>query len=248
MSYGVRLWNDSGVVTVDSEAIGPVYVGRATLVQAGGPDWNYYNPRWNSWRFQVTMPRAGFPPLAFVTLRDGQPVGVEYVAPAGGNVWEIGVYSAVRYSGNLTWDDPVEPEVFVFAPPGATQAGQYGMALYNAAGTLTWDLSQRPLWIRQMAAMSAPPDFSWSSFYDTSFGLSGLTKPAVLGSPNGSWSAMESATEQFADGRHAWLRSGGTVFRRPVLVHKDIITTAPDTFPTFFLGGTRAVIIEAAGL
>lgn len=251
MSYGSRVRNGSQEVVVDNRSLGPIYVGRGNYVGGGGYDTSGIVRRWRPYRYQITLPQAGWPPMVAVAARDGVVSFVDQIINISGSTWEVRVYSA-SYGSYLAFNEPVAPEVFVFAPPGASPAGAFGIALRNG-GALRWDLSQRPLWIRQLASLAGTNSGAGGSggFTDTSFGLiGGLGKPAIFMTTGGYWDALNSSTERYAQGSHGWCRSGSTVFRRPVMTYHEPGSNGASAlpFPSYSLAPTFAVIIDAANL
>ncbi len=251
MSYGFRVRNPGQEVVVDNRSLGPVYVGRGSYVGGGGYDTSGIVRRWRPYRYQITMPSAGWPPMVAVAAQDGVVSFVDQIFLVSGNTWEVRVYSA-SYGSYQAFNEPVAPEVFIFAPPGASPAGSFGIALRNG-GALRWDLSQRPLWIRQIAGLSATNNGSGGSsgFTDTAFGLiGGLVKPAIFMTAGGYWDAINYSTERYVQGSHGWCRSGSTVYRRPVLTYHEPGTDGASAlpFPSYTLSQTFAVIIDAANL
>lgn len=186
--------------------------------------------------------------MVAVSVPDGVAVCCSGASLISGTTWEVLVYSG-SYGSYIAFNEPVLPEIFAFAPPGAAPSGSYGVSLRDG-GVLRWDLSQRPLWIRQVAALSAVSS-GGAGFTDTSFGLiGGLTKPAVIGSPGGWWDAANDLTERYVQGRHAWCRSGSAVYRRPVMTYHTPGSNGTSVlpFPTYSLESTFAVVIDAANL
>lgn len=251
MSYGFRAKNPGLDVVVDSRSLGPVYIGRGSYVGGGGYDSGGLVRRWNAFRYRIDVLQAGWPPMVAVSVPDGVAVYVEQIFLVGGTTWEVRVYSG-SYGSYQVFNEPVAPEVFMFAPPGASPAGSFGITIRNG-GALRWDLSRRPLWIRQVVGLAATSNAAGGSvgFTETSFGLvAGLAKPAIFMSPGGYWDAINYSTDRYVQGTHAWCRSGSTIFRRPILTYHEPGSNGASAlpFPNYSLSSTFAVVIDAANL
>lgn len=250
MSFGLRVKNPAGDVVIDHRSLGPVYIGRPSLVEAGGEGpAGPLSRRWRPYRYLIDALTDHHPPIVFCALKPGTPVQVQYVQRVLGTprTWEIGVYSG-SYGSYLAFNDSVAPEVFAFSPPGPTPVGNFGVALKHG-GVLAWDLSRRPLWIRQLASMSGYADAGPGPFTESSFALiGGLAKPAILMTTGGYWSSTNYVTERMIWGSHGWSLEGGAVYRRPVLLYSDSGSGGGLPFPDYSLSPTFAVVIDAANL
>lgn len=251
MSFGLRVRNPGLDLVVDNNAMGLVYVGRPWLVQSGSYDTSGINRKWNFFHYRVDSLVDDVPPVIAATLQQGVAVQVESVQkqPGTARTWDVRVYSAI-YGSYLVFNEPAAPELFAFSAPAATPQGSFGIAIRNA-GVLRWDLSRRPLWIRQIAGLALLNNGNAGApgFTESSFGLiGGLVKPALAMSTGGFWQSTNGVTERHATGSHGWTRDGSSVYRRPVLHISEPGFGGSLPFPSYSLLDTFAVVIDAANL
>lgn len=163
--HGLEITNSSNKLVISSEALTYVYLGQATHVgttfgyEVGNPE--YVNPgggsqptyAWytSSLTYQITIDAADIM-VAFPVSQ--YPRNVTSITRAG-NVWTITIFSGsdVVQSGPPPPDSShlfcqttgaIQIPIYVFGLP-TVPSSAYGLALYNASGVLTADLTRQPL-------------------------------------------------------------------------------------------------------
>lgn len=241
MGYGIQCVNNSGELTISSDAYTFCYLGKATLSSvthyAGTVDSSAAG--YSVWTFNSSGP-------IIAALGLGASQGCIAGISQSGSTWTITVidYGAgsegpagAGYSYGVPRSDS---DVYVFGLPTVGGLPTYGVALYNASGVVTADLSKIGLVPKARASLATGSS--------TITGLPALTKPAIVGSP--SYQRFDSThsgsfwiNEMFLG---LWSYSGTTLSRGIVLQshEKDAtsITARTIVFPT------NVLLIEANGL
>jgi hypothetical protein len=175
--FGIQCTNSTtGELTLSSEAYTFGYLGKATFVSTT-PAQNVDSLSSTSGYSTWTFASAG-PILVALGLKSSGQSGVSLLGMSkSGSTWTIIVYDGgsgtVSPSSGGTYDaQNTTTDVYVFGFPASLPA--YGVALYNAAGTLTGDLSRLPL---TPAARISLADSVLAATIPV------LTKPAIIGHP-----------------------------------------------------------------
>jgi len=176
MTYGIQCVNNSGELTLSSEAYTFCYLGKATLASlvhyTGTVDSSAAG--YSTWTFNSSGP-------IIAALGLGSSQGRILSTTQSGSTWTITVidYGAgTEGPAGATYSYGVprsNSDVYVFGLPSVASLPAYGVALYNSAGLLTADLS------KQMLSPKARASLGTGS--STIAGLPTFTKPAIVGSP-----------------------------------------------------------------
>lgn len=170
MSYGFQVENPSGGLVLSADGFGMNYIGKASFVQnedapelnglyAGGTYTQFKRYRINS-----SSPLV-FP---FLELSSANVCGVAKVEQGAG-YWDFVIFN--QNSSNVCQ----AINIYCFGRP--TTRSSWGMNLFNADGTLAWDIGSQRLLMFQGVV-----DFGLNQ---TSATIPSLTKPAVLGFGSG---------------------------------------------------------------
>ena len=236
MPYGITCYNNGGQLTLSSESVTYGYIGKATHVSTvpagstGTDDGNGYTTYTINWAGPIVVA------LPVLTNATTALLGMTQ----SGSTWTISVFCSGGSVDSLGFDTQRVAEVFVFGRPVSVSG--YGMALYNAAGQLTGDLSRRPLANGQFIEFGAT---------DVLRPLTGYTKPAFIGSDTTEVKSTAGPTGGLWTNRErsgGWLwDSGGTQLGRPTYqslrIREDQISVNSTTrWPV------DVIIIEANGL
>lgn len=166
MGYGITTYNDSGGLTLSSDGRVYGYIGRATHVSTQQPPTNV-NIAENGYS-TYTINWAGDIIVALPVKTNGS-TSLLYQTRSG-NTWTILVHKGTGSLNSLGFDVEEATEVYVFGAPTSTPS--YGMALYNASGVLTADMTRRPLTFDKYLTFPSNT---------TTLAFSGITTPAVIG-------------------------------------------------------------------
>jgi hypothetical protein len=183
MTFGLTCVNDSGELTLSSDAYTLNYLGKATFVSssdfagsstastAGGSVWSF------NW--------AG-PIVCAIGLKSSGQAGVRITSVArsstSSSAWTINVKDYSTTSTGPSGDTSAystqrtDSDIYVFGFPLAANLPNYGFAMFNAAGVLTCDLSKPILGIKTRIALATDA---------MSQSVGSFTKPAVIGYPAG---------------------------------------------------------------
>lgn len=178
MTYGLQIENPSGSIVLTTEGYGLNYVGKATyqsVTQASGSATTAPPGRTGG---KVVYRITGCPdfPVVFHTIAASYKVGLLNIVTVGGGTYDLEFHCETGTYD--TWNFGTQAnaiEVFVFSRK-TSLAGSYGMALYDSAGALAYDLSDRPLFPVEMK--------SFASVSASAVTIGTYTKPAFLGSFN----------------------------------------------------------------
>lgn len=163
MSYGLLIENPSGQLVVSSDGLFPGYLGKATLVstvQDDGATSGYST-------FTFSHAAQIIPVLKLVDQRS---TFLQNLSFASG-VWTILVHHAGSPSGTEGFKTQYAPEVFVWGVPAAVSG--WGMAIYDATGNPTGDLTKKPLIVAQQ--------INWTSTDGPEALAAGITTPGIIG-------------------------------------------------------------------
>jgi hypothetical protein len=169
MGFGLKTWNNGGGLTVSSDGKVYSYLGRATLSSVVQPvnDINIneaYNG-YSSYSFThagdiiVALPLTTYGPTALI--------GTQKV----GSTWLIEVMRGTGPVNSMGFDIQESTSPLVFGEP--LSASGFGMAIYNAAGQLTGDLTRRPLTFDRYVEF--PLNVGQVAL------ASGISQPAIIG-------------------------------------------------------------------
>lgn len=246
MGYGIQCLNDSGELTLSSDAYLFGYLGKATFVSS------------TSWSGDSISSQAGYsvwtftsagPIVCAVGLKaSGQTGAVILNISQSGSTWTINVVDlATTTSGpsggdTVYYDQRTDTDIYVFGIPSSLPS--YGLALYNASGNLVADLSRIPLAPLVRVAMSS------ASVVDQT--IPTVTKPAVIGDTKFRRNVVTSGHGGFTP----WLSVGyigvwewngsTTLHRNEAPTGSDRLESSPGGHD--FRGPCSGILIEANGL
>ena len=244
MTFGIdALTNDSGELTFSADAFLFCYLGKATLSSV-----THYTG-------DSTSSAAGYATYTFTSsgpiipaLGIGSSQGCIAGLSQSGSTWTITVIdygSGTEGPSDATYGVPrSDSDVYVFGLPSVSALPTYGVALYNASGTLTADLLKIPL----VAAARIVLPTSTS----TLTGLPALVKPAITGFPSMYERDSTHSGSHYINtsyrGLWQWSESGGTgTLARGNVLQSYEIDDGPISAVTV-LNATNAILIEANGL
>lgn len=175
MGYGLRILNDSGELTVSSDAKVPYCLGRCNfeeIRQSPGSAYNEYPgkaagfSRYRAWTNGPVIFGVNLPVGWYVCM-----VGAQEVSP---NVWDVYISAGwQRDSDGYIIQQQIEVYAYGFAP---TISESYGLALYDKNGNLTSDLTRpNPLYPR--AFINAPT-------VGQNYWMPGFGRAVIVGTPN----------------------------------------------------------------
>jgi hypothetical protein len=247
MTFGLQCNNiTTGELTLSSEAFLFGYLGKATFVSS------------TSWSGDSISSQAGFSTWTFTSAgpivcaiglkASGQTGAVITNISQSGSTWTIQVLDlATTTSGpsggdTVYYDQRTDSDIYVFGFPSSLPA--MGMALYNAAGVLTADLSRRPLAPLARIAMSS------SSIVDQT--IPTPTKPAIVGYPKFTRNVVSSGHGGFTP----WLSVGYTgvwEWNGSTILHRNEVPDSSDRLESSpgahnLRGPCSGILIEANGL
>jgi hypothetical protein len=153
MAFGLQVENPLGNLVVSTEGFGANYIGKASYlsdVQAftpvGGAG-TYTNHK----KYRITTTTSAI--AVFLKLTSNK-CGVTEIVHSGDN-WDITVFNEGAGGGTYGFGTQAAADVYCFARPTSTSA--YGLALYDGAGNLAYDIGgpQPPLFFKHRLAMAA---------------------------------------------------------------------------------------------
>jgi len=177
-NYGLEIRNPTGQLVLSSAARGLYCLGKASqyfINQSSGTSGTFTGKDSGVTKYRFTTPG---PIIVAIDLPDGHYVGAIDLVEISTGVWEITLVhgTSLDSEGFITTQSYVDVWVYGVVP-GSTPLGSYGLAIYNAAGDLTWDLTQpNPLFIQKVLTAAAGVGFS-------TFTLPALSRPVVIGFP-----------------------------------------------------------------
>lgn len=236
MAYGLACYNGSDQLTLSSDSFTYGYIGKAahSVTVSPGTDpviaYNGYSEYTITWAADIIV--------ALPVLTDALTALIS-VSQAG-SVWTVRVFCSGGSVDSFGFDSQRTTEVFVFGRPTAVSG--YGLALYDASGQLTGDLSRRPL---------AVSEFKEFGSTDVLRPLTGYTKPAIIG---GDTTETQESTgpsggvwiHKRSEGGWRW-DSGGTQLGRGTYQTERLQEDIP-LANTITRYAVDAIIIEASGL
>lgn len=243
MGYGISCTNPSNELTFSSDGLTYGYIGKATLSS-------------------VTQPQAGvdgtpFLQTGFSTYTITWPGDILVALPAkaisvnslsrlvnitqAGSTWTITVHNGDGTVDGQGFQNQASTEVFVFGRP--TSVSGYGMALWDAAGSLSADLSRRPIPVKSRIQLAGGTT-SWAM-------PGGMVKPLVIGWPaderqSGSPGPGPSKTNRFFLGGWWWDSANGLLKRSHYLDNRSVDDTQQGNLTTFL--PIDAILIEGNAL
>lgn len=243
MGYGLTVFNEGGGMTLSSDGLIYGYIGRATyqsIVQPPGPlsgtiGW----PSEGDCGYSVyTIDWPGPIIVALPVKTNGSTALLDMFQ--SGSTWTIHVHKGNGSTNAIGFDLQEATEVYVFGRP--TTVSGFGLALYNAAGQLTGDLSRKPLTFDRFVSMAGGVTF---------VAFSGLTVPAVVGDAIWFESTSEPYDDTFNDNymrRGAW-RWNSTLGRLTRTLYLWFYRRSEDVLgASNVIPATSAILLEANGL
>jgi hypothetical protein len=234
MGYGLTTYNDAGGLTLSSDGKVYGYIGMATYVSIQQPPTNV-NIGENGYS-TYTINWAGDIIVALPVKANGG-TSILYQSRVG-NTWTILVHKSTGSLNSLGFDVQEATQVYVFGAPAS--APSYGLALYNASGVLSADMTRRPLTFDKYLTFPANTVI---------LALSGITVPAVIGiSRREELTNLPIDSTFYANRTYegAWRLGSGTVVRELFQTYYERSTdqqAASSVIPA-----SNAVFIEASGL
>ncbi len=171
MAYGLKIINNSGALTISDERIVPRFVGKATYINLTA------DPASGSNRVILNYSKTG--------LTVGDKIIYAYTMPENSGVW-YGQYFAGELVVNGSGQVDVSihtvfftsgmslPEVYLFtlSRPTSVGSGEFGLALRDSTGQLTYTTTSSPLMIASMpskaingSSVALPSSFSKYAFF-----------------------------------------------------------------------------------
>lgn len=171
MAYGLKIRNNSGTLTISDERIVPRFVGKASYVSLTNDSGAGSN------RVMLNYTKTGLTP--------GDKIIYAYTMPENSGVW-YGQYFAgeLTVNGSGQVDITIHtifftsgmtlPEVYLFtlSRPTSVGSGEYGLALRDSSGLLTYTTTSSPLMIASMpskavdgSSVALPSTFSKYAFF-----------------------------------------------------------------------------------
>ena len=239
MAFGLSTSNNSNELTLSSDGLLFGYIGRATFQSLVANETTTADAFSGYSIYTITWPTD-------IVVAIGLDVGAGRVAfrsqTQSGSTWTITVYRTGNTLDGLGFYDQAAANVYVWGLP--TTVSGFGMAIYNAAGVLTGDLTRRPLVAAARIAMPSTV---------TSIPMPAVSVPAMIGD------AGRSQNQSVRPGASFWINR-----RRHGAWQWDTSPVPPQLVRTTFQreysqedGGipvtnvvidTNALLIEAAGL
>jgi len=206
-AQGLRLRNGALELTLSTDAVGLVCIGKMTLqgsvVQPSGTATLDTPGRVAGYsKYRINSPT---PIVVAIDLPESRRAGVISVLQVSTGVWEATCYCGDTPDANNI--DTVQYQIAVWAFAVSTKYGARGTLLRNpATGQVAYDLSQPyPLFPRAAGVNLASPQT-----------IASLTRPVILGAPADDFSAhgLASGTNNtyiFTYVLGTWRRTGGTL-------------------------------------
>lgn len=248
MSYGLAITNPGGELVISTEGFGLNYIGKASYQGLTANDVSGGNWLAGSVAYRITgCPSA---PIPFHTMPLDARVALTDVILVSTGTYDLYYHCdtpSFNTEGYGTQANALE--VFVYARR-TTVAGSWGMALYDSAGSLAYDLSSMPLFPRQRMA--------WATVGSAAVAISGgLTKPAYFGRYN-----ADRTFNEFPGGgsvvayEHQMTYGFTRLTATPGSIASQMIPIARNQFPVDELSaydvttdyGGDLLVIDAAGL
>lgn len=237
MSSGLRFFNDTGGLVVSSDGIGQAYIGQPVFdstVASDSATLGYY----------VHTIETDYPPIIACEIPPDTYVAMRNLADLGGGVWEVQTWCCTTSLDANDFNVLTAPVLHAFARV-TTKAEPWGMALYDAAGDLAWDLTRPQLWLRGSAVFPASGTGQLVQSIPT------LTNPAVFGKPGGRriLSTGGGPTYPTRTSELMWFQPDGIpgqLERRWVMVDFSPAEDAPSS--TTNIGPARAMLIDTTHL
>lgn len=238
MGFGITTFNNAGGLTLSSDGSVYSYVGVASLVAVSQPPDGDISEGFAGYStYTITWPADIIVALPVKTnggtalLRQEQ----------SGSVWTITVHKSTGVTNGVGFDVQEATEVYVFGAP--TSVSGHGLALYNASGEVSADLSRVPLVFDCYAAFAAGTSTA---------PVSGLTTPAVIGIDPRYAQTNLAYDGTFYDNRlyygsWAWSpAAGGLLVRQPF--QSEWVRSVSQYGAANFVPATTAILVDVATL
>lgn len=179
MTFGLQCFNASGELTISSEGFTYCYLGKATFVSRTTYSGSAPSSRIGLMTYQFV---SSVPIICAIGLKGNSFQAGAAIIGIGrsGNVWTISVRDLSNSTegpsgGGTFYAQRLTSDIFVFGLP--VTLPPYGLAIYNAAGTLVADLSRRPMTIAARISMGTNV---------MSVSMPVMVAPAIIGFPSSS--------------------------------------------------------------
>lgn len=187
MSYGLQCVNGSNELTLSSDGFIYGYLGKATWQSTTQPGTGTVHSSNGSSTYTITwagdiIVAVAVPFLGYACLLS---------MTQSGSTWTIKAFCSAGASNSLGFDTQITADVYVWGRPTSTSG--WGLAIYDASGNLTGDLSRPPLSFKERVS------FTSSSSSDTQT-ITSYSKLAVIGSPR-----LSQFTSSNVGGSTPWL-------------------------------------------
>lgn len=172
MTYGLKIVNPGDELVLSSEARGLHCIGKAVLqgsvVQPTGVATDSTPGRVSGYSlYRISHPGSI---VVAIDLPLGYYVAIESVTDVGGGVWEIRAQCGNSLDADAFISTQVEVAVWAYGLPQTAPSG-WGMAIFDAAGVVAWDLTKpNPLFARGYIGGAG-----------SAFTLPSLTRPVLIG-------------------------------------------------------------------
>ena len=160
-TYGLQIVNPSGTLVLSSDAFGLYYAGKATyvadVVQGDMNQSTNGSSGYGAGNFYISYKTYTFSSsaaCAFAVAVDSSTVTAIVQIVFASGVYTITVAKSSGAAGSHGFKTQNAAEVYAFIRAGSV-SGAYGLALYDSAGTLAWDLTRLPLFMREAVNFSA---------------------------------------------------------------------------------------------
>lgn len=230
MAYGISVENASAKLVLSSDGLVLGYLGKATHSSTTAPTAtaNGYST--------YTFSHAGkiVPAIKLVTNYNSLLLSMSQA----GSTWTITLYHGTGTDAN-GFQPQSTADVYVWGLPVSVSG--YGMAMYDAGGNLTADLSKRPLSILQK--------IDWGTTTVTESIAGGITTPAVIGMLH-DWQRIRSGsgpTWNFNYDSGAWGRSSTDV-RRDWIQRRQALGEDTGDPTSTQRRAVRGIVVDVNGL
>lgn len=235
MSFGLKTYNNSNELTISSDGLVYGYIGQASLSSVAQATGNSIVKTFGRSTYTITW--AGDIIVALPVKTNGTTALISM--SQAGSTWTITVHKGNGTLDANGFDIQEATQVYVFGRPTAVSG--FGLALYNAAGNLSADLTRQPLTYKARLSIAAN-GIDWTP--------PTTTTPAIIGSPSDRNITSVSEAPFFINRFQArgWQKNNSTgkiernIFQQRWL-KEDGAETAVD-----IIRSIDAILIEANGL
>lgn len=240
MSHGIRITNPSGELVISSDALGLYCIGKAvqqSLVQSSGSPTGPL-PGKVSGRSVYRISHSG-QILVALDLPASTYVAALGIDEVSSGVWDITISAGTTLDSEAMVTTQISLDVWAFGlPPSNTLYDSYGLAIYDSAGDLAWDLSRpNPLF-----------GLAYIDGVGPGYTIPSLTRPVILCVPyNREYNDSRLVnTHTVTERRGALLRTGTTLTKAQVNILQYQYFSPDDVGPEIDDVAMTSFILEGA--